>query len=145
MQDFKGQYSHSMDRKRRVSIPAKMRANLGARVVITKGVDKCLEIYPTKEWGKRAEHLQNLPKARRETRALIRIILGSASEVELDKLGRILIPEYLTEYAGLDKEVIVVGLGNRIELWNEEKWEEYRSKAEQDLPTLMEKIEELGV
>jgi len=134
-----------MDKKRRISVPAKMRANLGERVVVTKGVDECLELYPVKEWERKAEYLQNLPTARRETRALIRVILGSASEIELDKLGRILIPEYLTDYAELKKEVIVVGLGNRIELWNSERWEEYRSKAEDNLPALIEKIEELGV
>ncbi len=145
MQDFKGQYSHSMDKKRRVSVPAKMRAHLGERVVLTKGVDECLELYPLEEWEKKANHLQNLPTAKRETRALIRVILGSASEIELDKLGRILVPEYLAGYADLKKDVIVLGLGNRIELWNKENWEEYQNGAEENLAGLIEKIEELGV
>lgn len=143
---FKGQYSHSMDKKRRVSIPAKMRNRLGNKVVITKASDgECLVAYPLQEWEKRAERLQAMPEAKKEARAMARIILGAASEIDIDKLGRILVPEYLTGFAGLKKDVEIIGLGNRIEFWDKKKWELYSKKMERDLPSLIEKLAELGV
>jgi len=142
---FKGQYSHSMDKKRRISVPAKMRNKLGDKIVITKEVDKCLTIYPIQEWKKRAECLQDLTTTKRESRAAARFELGAAVEVEIDKLGRILVPEYLIKFANIQKNVEIIGLGNRIELWDKKKWESYSAKLEKDMPDLIEKLEGLGV
>ena len=142
---FKGQYSHLMDKKRRVSIPVKMRNKLGNKVVITKEVDKCLTVYPIQEWKKRAESLQALTTTKRESRAAARFELGAAVEVDIDGLGRILVPEYLAKFASIQKDVEIVGLGNRIELWDKKKWALYSMKIEKDMPDLIEKLEGLGV
>lgn len=142
---FKGQYSHLMDKKRRVSIPAKMRNSLGDKIVITKEVDKCLTVYPIQEWKKRAESLQALTTTKRESRAAARFELGAAVEVDIDGLGRILVPEYLAKFASIQKDVEIVGLGNRIELWDKKKWALYSMKIEKDMPDLIEKLEGLGV
>jgi len=142
---FKGEYTHLMDGKRRISIPAKMRKSLGKKGVITRGVDECLVLYPLAEWKTMAEKLQQLPTAKKESRALVRLLLAGATEVSLDKLGRILIPEYLAKYAHLQKNAIVVGLSNRIEIWDKEKWDAYRKKAETNLPSLIEQLGDLGI
>ena len=134
-----------MDGKRRISVPAKMRKDLGKKAVVTRGVDECLVVYPAREWKEKAEKLQSLPTAKKETRALVRLLLAGAVDVDLDKLGRILVPDYLAKYAHLRKDTTVVGLGNRIEIWDEEKWNAYRGKAEANLPSLIEQLEELSI
>jgi len=134
-----------MDKKRRVSVPAKMRNKLGDKIVITKEVDKCLLIYPLKKWEERIEGLQSMTTIKREARATARFKIGAAVEVEIDKLGRILVPEYLIKFANIKKDVEIIGLGNRIELWDKKKWESYSVKLEKDMPDLIEKLEGLGV
>jgi MraZ protein len=142
---FIGEYTYSLDEKRRLSIPAKLRKELGAGAVITRGIDNCLALYSIKEWEKLAEKLQNLPAARGEARGFVRILLSGAVDVKFDKLGRILVPEFLKKYAQLKKNVVIIGLGNRIEIWDKKKWEEYKNRTEAQVGNMAEKLEELGI
>jgi len=126
---FIGEYIYSIDEKRRIAIPPKFRKNLGKGVVVTKGFENCLVLYSTAEWEKVARKLQELPTTKGEARSLARILLSGAVDVNFDKLGRILLPDYLKKYAGLKKNVIVIGLGNRIEIWDQKKWQEYKATS----------------
>ena len=142
---FIGEYKHTIDTKKRLSIPSKFRKELEGSAVITRGLDNCLIIYPVKEWDKMAKKLESLPTSQIEARNFARIILSGASECELDKLGRILIPDFLKNYADLKKNVSILGLSNRIEIWDEEKWQEYKKKTEMSVGDIAEKLKELGV
>lgn len=141
---FIGEYKHTIDTKKRVAIPAKFRKYIGQRVVVTRGLDSCLFIYPLKEWEVLAENLSKLPTGKSETRSFVRIMLAGAVDTDVDALGRILLPDYLRTYAGLAKKVIIAGVYNRIEVWDEEKWIEYKSKAEQSTEDVAEKLGDLG-
>lgn len=142
---FIGEYQHSIDEKKRLALPAKFRKELGKRVVITRGFENCLVIYTQEQWKRVMEELMKLSTGRAETRKFTRAILGGAIEVELDKLGRALIPDYLKKYADLKKDVTVCGLSNKLEVWNSEKWESYRKKAELDIDKVAENLPELGI
>ena len=139
---FIGEHLYSIDEKRRVGIPAKFRKELGIGAVITKGLDNCLVLYPIKEWKSRTEKLQEMPLARR---GYVRITLSGAVDIKFDKLGRTLIPDYLKKYARLKKNVIIIGLGNRIEIWDKKAWDDYRAKSEGQIESIAEKLEELGI
>lgn len=140
-----GQYEHTIDNKKRLALPAKFRGELGDKVIITKGVESCLVVYTQKEWEVMSGKLGNLPISQSEARSFARIILAGAMETILDKLGRILIPDYLKDYAGLKKNVVVCGLSNRLEVWDEEKWETYRKKAEKGVEEIVSKLGPLGI
>lgn len=141
---FLGQYSHNMDNKGRVAVPAKFRSEL-KKAVVTKGLDNCLFVYPKKEWEKLAEKLAALPVARANTRAFSRLMLAGAMEVEFDKQGRVILPEYLREFAGLGKNVIIAGLYTRLEIWDEAKWNAYKSETEKNSNDIAEALNDLGV
>lgn len=140
-----GQYKHTIDSKKRLALPAKFRGELGNRVIITLGTNNCLVIYPEKEWKAQADKLGQLPISQTEARTYSRIMLANATEANLDKLGRILIPDYLKNYAGLKKDVIICGLSNKLEIWDWEKWEEYKSNAEKEFDNITSKLGELGI
>lgn len=142
---FIGEYKYLIDEKKRIAIPSKLRKDLGKRAVVTRGLDSCLVLYPIGEWQKLAEKLQGLPANRVDARGFVRVLLSGAAFVDFDKLGRILIPDYLKKYAFLKKQVIIIGLGNRIELWDEKRWEDYKKKTEQEVGDIGERIQELGV
>jgi len=142
---FIGEYQHSIDVKKRLALPAKFRKELGKSVVVTRGFENCLVVYTKDQWKKVMEKLENLSTGRAETRKLTRAILGGAIEVSLDKLGRILVPDYLKKYAGLKKNVIICGLSNKLEIWDGTKWESYRKKAELDIDKVAENLPELGI
>lgn len=142
---FIGEYAYLIDEKKRLAIPAKFRKGLGKKAVITRGIDNCLVIYPLSEWRQLAEKLQRLPSSRADSRGFVRLMLAGAIDTELDKLGRILIPDYLKEYATLKKNVSILGLSNRIEVWDEEKWKGYKNKTEQEAGNIAERLQELGV
>ncbi len=142
---FIGEYSHNIDEKGRLSVPKKFRESLAGGVVVTRGLDSCLFLYTKEEWKKLAEKLASLPFAQANSRAFSRLMLAGAMDVEVDKQGRIMLPEYLRQYAGLTKEVTVAGLYNRLELWDKEKWEQYTAEVEKGSGDIAEKMAELGV
>ena len=140
-----GEYKHTIDTKKRLAIPSKLRRELGAKAVITKGLDSCLWIFPSNQWSKLARGLSQLPLGQRDTRGFNRIMLAGASEVRLDGLGRILIPDYLKQYASLKKNVIIVGVYNRLEIWDEAKWNLFKQSTEKEIDNMAERLGELGV
>jgi MraZ protein len=142
---FYGEYTYSIDEKKRLAIPPKFRKILGKKAVITKGLDQCLFLYSAKEWGILAKKLSKLPLSQSDARGFARLMLTGAMEVEIDNLGRILIPEYLKEYAKLKKKVVIAGVYNRIEIWDERIWKEYKEKTEKEVGDIAERLKELGV
>ncbi len=142
---FIGEYHHTIDSKRRLAIPAKFRKRLGEAAVLTKSLDNSLVLYPMKEWEVLAEKLAKLPVGQAGTRSFIRLMLAGAADVEIDTLGRVLVPDYLKEYAGLKKNVVVAGLFNRLEIWDAEAWREYKQSSEKNTGEIAEKLGELGV
>jgi len=117
-----GQYEHTIDNKKRLALPAKFRGELGDKVIVTKGVENCLVVYTEKEFLIMSEKLSNLTISQPEARSFTRTMLAGAMEINLDKLGRILLPDYLKKYAGLNKNVVICGLSNRLEIWDLQNW-----------------------
>ena len=142
---FIGEYSHNLDDKGRIAVPKKFRSDLRKGAVVTRGLDSCLFLYTKKEWEKLAVKLSNLPFAQANTRAFARLMLAGAMDVEVDGQGRIVLPEYLRQFAGLSKEVIVAGLYSRLELWDSAKWSEYKKKTEAESNQIAEQMSALGV
>lgn len=140
-----GEHAHNLDVKRRLAIPSKFRKELGEGAILTRGLDNCLFIFPSKYWTPFAEMLAGLSMAKQDTRAFARLFLSAAVEAEFDSLGRILIPERLKEYAGLNKSVVIAGLFNRLEIWDEEKWKNYKLDLEKNSDSIAEKLGELGM
>lgn len=140
-----GEYSHTIDAKKRLAIPSRVRKELGERAVLTRGLDTCLFLYPEKEWQKLTEKLGELPVGQASTRSFLRLMLAGAVEVELDQLGRILVPDYLKEYAGLKQKVVITGVYNRLEIWDEERWGNYKGDVEKNTDMIAEKLGELGL
>lgn len=140
-----GEFIHNIDTKKRLAVPAKFRKEIGERAVLTRGLDNCLFLFPLKEWQVFAEKLSKLPVGQQNSRSFIRIMLAGATDVELDGLGRILVPDYLKNYAGLKKRVVVAGLFTRCEIWDEEAWREYQKNAEKSSGDIAEKLGELGI
>lgn len=120
---FIGEYSHSLDAKGRLIVPAKFREDLGERFILTKGIDRCLYIYPRSEWQTFEDKLRQLPLANADARRFTRFFLSGAVECDADNQGRIIIPQSLRTYAGLLKEVISAGVGTKIEVWSKENWD----------------------
>jgi MraZ protein len=142
---FIGEFRHTIDPKKRLAIPSKFRAHLGERAVLTRGIDNCLILYPLEEWKKIAQKLSSLPSSKGDARGFSRIMLAGATDVELDALGRILIPDYLKAYGTLQKNVVVIGLYNRIEIWAAMVWDEYQKSIEKEVGNMAERLQELGI
>ncbi|KPJ71335.1 protein MraZ [Parcubacteria bacterium DG_74_3] len=142
---FIGEYRHTIDSKKRLALPVKFRRELGKTTVITRGLDNCLIVYPLKEWKVMSDKLGKLPSSQEEARGFARIMLAGAMAVNLDKLGRILIPDYLKKYAHLKKNVVICGLFNRLEIWDVQEWETYKEKMERGVGDLASKLKELGI
>ena len=140
-----GEYKHSLDPKKRLSIPSKFRKELGEGAVLTRGLDNCLFVFPSAYWHQLAEKLGNMPLVQRGSRALARLLLSGAMEDDFESLGRILVPEYLKNYAGLQKVAVVAGLYNRLEIWEEKRWEQYKANLEKNSDRIAEKLGELGI
>ncbi len=140
-----GEYTHNLDSKKRVSIPAKFRKELGGKVVITHGLDQCLWIYPIEEWAKVSEKLAGLSLGQADTRGFSRFMLAGAIEVDIDTLGRILIPEFLKSFARLESQIVFAGVHTRVEVWDEFKWKEYKETILGRADKLAEKLGEIGV
>ncbi|NFK05402.1 division/cell wall cluster transcriptional repressor MraZ, partial [Clostridium botulinum] len=124
---FIGEYNHGLDTKNRIIIPAKFREELGKNFVLTKGLDGCLYVYPKSQWEVLQKKLETLPLTNKNARAFVRFFFSGAHELELDKQGRTLIPQNLLEYGQIQKEIVSIGVSNRIEIWSKEKWEEYNN------------------
>ena len=140
-----GQYEHTIDAKKRLALPAKFRGELGDKIIITRGIEGCLAVYTEAEWKIMSDKISTLTISQAEARSFTRMILAGAMEVSLDKLGRILVPDYLKEYAGLKKNVVVCGLSNRLEIWDFEKWETYKKEAEKGVDEIVSKLGGLGI
>ncbi len=141
---FLGEYQHSLDEKKRVSLPKAFRQGLGRKVVMTRGLDNCLFIYSRNTWEKVAKKLSELSFAQADTRGFNRFILSGAAEVEVDGAGRILIPDHQKEFAGLKKEIVFAGVNDRVEVWEVERWTTYKSRIEKQADQLAEKLGEIG-
>lgn len=141
---FMSQYNHTIDAKGRVIIPAKFREKLGDSFVITKGLDGCLYGYAEAEWKSFEEKLGTLPITNRDSRQFTRFFLAGAAECELDKQGRILIPSVLREFAGLEKDVVLVGVASKIEIWSKERWDEANEAYEDNMDDIAKNLESLG-
>ena len=142
---FIGEYHHSIDDKGRLAVPKKFQAKLKGGAVVTRGLDNCLFLYPRKDWAKLADRLAKLPISQANTRAFSRLMLAGAMDVELDSQGRVILPEYLRTYAKISKKAVIAGLMNRLEVWDEQEWEAYKSTTERTSGDIAENLGELGV
>ncbi|MCT1797787.1 division/cell wall cluster transcriptional repressor MraZ [Aerococcus viridans] len=140
-----GEFQHNIDAKGRIIIPAKLREDLGAKFVITRGLDGCVFGYPLENWEKIQEKLKQLPLAKKEARAFTRFFYSAAAEAEIDKQGRINIPSTLVEYANLEKECLVLGVSDRIEIWSKTKWESVSSEIEESFEEIAEDMLDFGL
>lgn len=137
---FMGEYHHSIDNKGRMIVPSKFRDELGEMFIITRGLDQCLFGYPLTEWALIEEKLKGLPLTKKDARAFTRFFFSGATESELDKQGRINIPAPLLQYAKLEKECVVLGVSNRIEIWSKQIWEDYFSQSEESFAEIAENM-----
>ncbi|MCJ7667654.1 MAG: division/cell wall cluster transcriptional repressor MraZ [Anaerolineae bacterium] len=142
---FLGEYSHTIDSKGRLTIPAKFRAELAQGMVVTRGLDRCLLVYPLPEWDKLAQRINGLPITQKDARTFTRLTYSGAIHCEPDRQGRILLPQYLREYAGIDNESVVIGLYARLEIWNPIRWEGVRKKVEEEGDIIAEQLADLGI
>lgn len=140
---FIGEYQHTIDEKGRLAIPVKFRKDLSKGAVITRGLDNCLFLYTIEEWKNLADKLSKLPIGQANTRAFSRLMLAGAMDVEPDKQGRIIIPDYLRKFGSISKKVILAGLYNRIEIWDEEEWEKFKAGAEKGSTEIAERLGEI--
>lgn len=140
-----GEYIHSVDQKNRVSLPVKFRREIGKRVVITRGLDHCLFLYSLAEWRKISAKLSGLGMGPVQMRGFSRFMLSGAVEVEVDAIGRILIPDFLKTFAGIKENIVFTGVGGRIELWDEKTWGAYKEHIEKEGESLAEKLGEVGM
>ena len=142
---FIGEYHYSIDDKNRLGIPVKFRTELLKGAVVTRGLDTCLFLFTKKEWTKLATKLSEMPISKSKPRTIARLMLAGAMDVSVDKQGRINLPEYLRKYAGIEKKAVVAGLYNRMEIWDEKKWETFKKEAEEDSSEIADALGEIGV
>ncbi|MBT7553405.1 division/cell wall cluster transcriptional repressor MraZ [bacterium] len=142
---FIGEYNYNLDDKNRLAVPTKFRKFFNDGAIITKGLDNCLFIYTKKEWDKLVKRLANLPISQAKSRAFSRLMLAGAMDVNLDKQGRMIMPDYLKAFAGLNKKVILAGLYNRLEVWDEKAWSKYQVTTDKDSNDIAEGLVDLGI
>lgn len=142
---FIGEYQHSIDVKGRLIIPSKFREKLGEVFIVTKGLDKCLFVFPADEWEKFEEKLKSLPISSKDARAFSRFFFAGAADCTLDKQGRIMIPNNLREYAQIDKDTYVIGVSGRLEIWSKDNWNEYNDQDDLSYDAIAEKMAMLGI
>lgn len=140
-----GEYKHTLDPKKRLSLPSKWRKELGKRLIVTRGLDNCLFVYPLKEWQRISEKISQLPLGQADTRGFNRFFLSGAVEAEVDSVGRILVPDFLKDFAKLDSRVVLAGIHDRVEIWDEKQWTAYKQRIELQADALAEKLGEVGV
>ena len=137
---FMGEYQHNIDAKGRLIMPAKFRAELGENFVVTRGMDGCLFIYPQSEWEKLEEKLNQLPLAKKDARLFVRFFYSAATEITLDKQGRMNLPQTLIQHAKLEKSCQIIGVSNRIEIWNADLWTTFSQEAEENFDEIAENM-----
>ena len=142
---FIGEYQHSLDSKNRITMPSKFREELGDTFVMTKGMDDCLFIYSMNEWKIVEDKLKSLPMTNKDARAFVRFFFAGASECEIDKQGRVLIPTNLKEYAKIEKDTVVIGVSTRIEIWSLDEWNRFNNDANISYEDVAEKMAQLGI
>ncbi|AXI08989.1 division/cell wall cluster transcriptional repressor MraZ [Oceanobacillus sp. 143] len=142
---FMGEYQHNIDLKGRIIVPSKFREELGESFVVTRGLDKCLFAYPMDEWEILEDKLKKLPLTKKDARAFTRFFFSGAVECEVDKQGRINIPQTLRSYAVLEKECAVIGVSNRIEIWSNDNWQEYVSTSEESFAEIAENLMDFDI
>ena len=140
-----GEYEHSLDAKGRLIMPAKLRTDMGEKFIITKGLDGCLFVFSQNEWSNFESKLKELPLTNKNARDFVRFFLSGATECEIDKQGRFLLVNTLREYAEITKEVIIIGVGTRLEIWNKDKWKKYNSNENISADTTAENMTMLGI
>lgn len=141
---FIGEYTHTLDPKKRLSLPTVFRKQLGKTVVVTRGLDHCLFMYPRETWRRISERLAGLSFAKADTRGFNRFMLSGAVELTLDKAGRILIPDFQKSFASLKNSVVLSGVNDRVEIWDEKAWRAYNRTIEQQADAMAEKLGEIG-
>ncbi len=142
---FIGEYNHTIDEKGRLAVPVKFRADFKTGAVVTKGLDNCLFIFTKKSWGELADKLSRLPISQSKSRAFARLMLAGAMDLDLDKQGRIVLPEYLRKYSQLGKKAVVAGVYNRLEIWNDDLWNKYRNSIEKESTNIANELGDLGI
>jgi MraZ protein len=142
---FLGEFSHTLDDKGRLTIPAKFRDELAGGLVITRGIDHCLAVYPRQVWEHLAARITQLPISQRNARNFGRLMFSGAADFVPDRQGRVLIPQPLRDYAGLDGDAIIIGLYDRLEIWNPENWTILRTEVEENPESIAEQLQELGI
>jgi MraZ protein len=141
---FIGEYTHTIDDKKRISLPIKFRKEIGKKIVITRGLDNCLFAYTIKEWIEISEKLSELGMGQSDKRGFNRFMLSGATIIDVDSVGRILIPENLREFIQIKDKVVFTGAGKRIEIWNEKQWNEYKQNVIKNADSMAEKLGEIG-
>lgn len=142
---FMGEFQHSIDAKGRLIVPAKFREKLGDTFVVTRGLDGCLFGYPLEEWNKLEEKLNEMPLAKKDARLFVRFFYSAATECEIDKQGRINIPQTLRAHAQLEKSCVIIGVSNRIEIWDEARWQSFTKEAEMSFDDIAESMIDFGL
>ncbi|MBE6153044.1 MAG: division/cell wall cluster transcriptional repressor MraZ [Firmicutes bacterium] len=139
-----GEYHHNVDEKNRLIIPSKFRYELGEKFIITRGLDGCLFVYPLTEWNKITEQLNSLPFTKKDARAFMRFFLSGATECEFDRQGRVNIASPLITYANIEKECVIIGVNDRLEIWSKTNWEKFFNDKQDDLSDIAENLFEVG-
>lgn len=142
---FMSEYQHNIDSKGRLFIPARFREGLGDSFIITKGLDGCLFVYTHQEWDALEQKMKSLPFTKGDARAFVRFFFSGAAICEVDKQGRILIPVNLREYARLEKDVVIIGVSTRVEIWSKDQWEQYSARAASSYEETAEKLMDLNI
>ncbi len=142
---FIGEYNHTIDNKGRMSMPSKFRVGLGERFFITKGLDHCLFLFPENEWRVFEDKLKALPLTNKSARAFVRLFFAGAMECSLDKQGRVNIAQNLRTYADMTKDVMVIGVGSRVEIWSVDNWDNYNNPENISYEDIAEQMAELGI
>jgi len=139
-----GEYTHTLDEKKRLSLPVRFRGELGKKLVVTRGLEGCLFLYSHKEWNEISKRLGELGMGQASMRGFTRFMLAGAAEVEVDASGRILIPDFLKNFAGLKNKVVFAGVQTRVEIWNDKAWDAYTKRIEKEADMLAERLGEIG-
>jgi len=142
---FLGEYEHTIDEKCRLAIPAKYRAVFAEGLVVTKGLDRCLFVYTEEEWKALREKTAQLPITSKDARSFTRFLFAGASDCQLDRQGRFLVPAYLRNYARLNGQITIIGVDTRLEIWNREAWQQTRAKDEEENEFVAEHLANLGI